>query len=240
LQRHAAQEQVQYLPQVGRPDCCQAVSHLRKSTDLEGALSRFLPQGALELTCEMLRRNPHHLEITPARSTKYGDFSIDHPSGKPRISVNGNLNPYAFLITLMHELAHLLTWQEAGDKVKPHGAEWKQHFRTTLGPFLNLGIFPDDIARAISLYLANPAASTCSDEHLSSVLVRYDRTTHPNVRLLKDIPQHSRFMYGRDRRVFIKGERLRKRYQCRCEATRDIYLFSPITKILVPTPDQNG
>lgn len=224
---------MQHLPEMGGSPGGGPVKTFRQSTELESALARFLPEGALGPACEMLRRHPHHLEITPARSSKYGDFSIDHPSGRPRISVNGNLNPFAFLITLTHEVAHLLTWLEHRDNVKPHGPEWKEHFRRTLGPFLQLEIFPDDISRAVRNYLSNPAASTCSDEHLSAVLARYDRVSHPDVRLLRDIPEHSRFIYGRDRRIFIKGARLRKRFQCRCERTRDVYLFSPLTRILV-------
>jgi SprT protein len=212
------------------------MNRFRRSTDLEGALGRFVPEGALEKVCEMLRQYPHHLEITPARSSKYGDFSIDYPSGEPRISVNGNLNPYSFLITLTHELAHLLTWLEHRDAVKPHGPEWKKAFRFTLGPFLNQSVFPDDVERALHRYLHNPAASTCSDTHLAAVLSRYDRNSHPDVKLLQEVPANARFMYGRDKRVFIKGEQLRKRYQCRCESTKAVYLFSPIAKIRVIAP----
>jgi len=209
------------------------MSYSRRSTDLEGALARFVPERALAPVCDMLRAHPHHLEITPARSSKYGDFSIDHPSGTPRISVNGNLNPYAFLITLTHELAHLLTWKAHRDAVKPHGAEWKTAFRVTLSPFLNKEIFPEDVERALVRYLHNPAASTCSDTHLALVLSRHDRNSNPDVVLLGDAPANIRFMYGRDKRVFIKGEQLRKRYQCQCERTRAIYLFSPIAKVRI-------
>lgn len=204
-----------------------------RSTDLEGALARFVPEGSLDEVCSLLRAHPHHLEITPARSSKYGDFSIDQPGGHPRISVNGNLNPYAFLITLTHEMAHLLTWKKHGDRVKPHGVEWKKAFRVTLGPFLTKGVFPDDIERAVSRYLHNPAASTCSDIHLAQVLSRYDRNSSPDVKLLEELPVNTRFMYGRERRVFVKGPQLRKRFQCHCERTRSIYLFSPIAKVRV-------
>jgi hypothetical protein len=224
---------VQYLSGVERFRSHTPMSIRGASTDLEGILHRFVPEKALGEVCTMLREHPHHLEITPGRSSKYGDFSIDHPSGRPRISVNGNLNPYSFLITLTHELAHLLTWKQYKDSVKPHGAEWKNAFRQTLGPFLNKDIFPPDVERAVMRYLHNPAASTCSDTHLASVLSRYDRNSNPDVKLISEIPIHTRFVYGRDQRVFVKGEQLRKRYQCRCERTKAIYLFSPIAKIKV-------
>lgn len=203
----------------------------RNSTDLENALKPFLPEGALELACEKLREYPHHLVITPPRSTKLGDFTAD-PRGKRHVlTVNGNLNQYAFLITLMHELAHLITYIRHRDDVKPHGTEWKSYFKQTLGPFLRRNVFPDDVAKAIASYLANPAASTCADIHLSKTLARYDRNSHPDIKLLDDIPTHSRFVYGRDRRVFVKGERLRTRYRCFEEGTKYEYLFSPLVKI---------
>jgi len=224
---------VQYLPNLEGFCSTAQMTALRASTDLEGVLGRFLPEASLEAACRMLREHPHHLEITPGRSSKYGDFSIDYPSGRPKITVNGTLNPYLFLITLMHELAHLLTWKDHGDRVKPHGAEWKQSFRTTLGPFLGSSVFPEDVERAVIRYLHNPAASTCSDTHLAAVLTRYDRNSHPDVKLISEIPIHTRFIYGRDSRVFVKGAQLRKRYQCRCERTQALYLFSPITKIRV-------
>ncbi len=205
---------------------------MKKSTDLEGALSSFLPEGSVELACDMLREHPHHLIITPPRSTKLGDFTADPRGGRHTLTVNGNLNSYAFLITLMHELAHLITYNKHRDDVKPHGQEWKSDFKQTLGPFLRRGMFPEDVAKALRDYLANPGASTCSDIKLSKVLARYDRNSNPDVKLLDDIPLHARFVYGKDRRVFVKHEKLRTRFRCVEEKTRHEYLFSPLVKIM--------
>ncbi len=204
---------------------------MRNSTNLEAALKPFLPEPAVDMACEKLREHPHHLVITPPRSTKHGDFTANPKGGRHTITVNGNLNQYAFLITLMHELAHLTNYLAHRDDVKPHGDEWKSEFKKTLGPFLKAGVFPDDIDAAVRAYLSNPAAATCSDIPLSKVLSRYDRNSHPDVKLLDDIPRNSRFVYGRDRRVFIKGERLRTRYRCFEESTKYEYLFSPLVKI---------
>jgi hypothetical protein len=204
---------------------------MKNSTNLEAALKSFLPEEALSLACDKLREYPHHLVITEPRSTKLGDFTADPRSGRHVLTVNGNLNKYAFLITLMHELAHLITYVNHRDKVKPHGAEWKGYFKQTLGPFLRRNVFPEDVAKAIASYLANPAASTCADIHLSKTLARYDKKSHPDIQLLDDIPHNARFIYGREHRVFIKGERLRTRYRCFEESTKYEYLFSPLVKI---------
>lgn len=180
----------------------------------------------------MLREHPHHLTITPPRSSKLGDFTPDPRRGRHELTVNGNLNPFAFLITLMHELAHLITYNEHRDRVKPHGAEWKNNFKKTLGPFLGNAIFPQDVEAAVRAYLANPAASTCSDIHLSKVLARYDRVSHPDIRLLDDLPAGTHFLYGRERRRFVKGHKQRTRYLCREVGTAHDYLFNPLVKVL--------
>lgn len=205
---------------------------MKNSPRLEDALGRFLPEGSVELACDMLRQFPHHLVITEPRSTKLGDFTPD-PSGRHQLTVNGNLNPYAFLITLMHELAHLITYLDHKNSVKPHGIEWKNSFKTTLSPFLSKHIFPHDVESAIAAYLRNPAATTCSDLHLSKVLARYDRTSHPNIKLIDDIPFGARFLYGRDKRIFVKKVKIRTRFRCIEEKTGYEYLFHPLVKVFL-------
>jgi hypothetical protein len=203
---------------------------MNRSTDLESVLARFLPPPALTEACAMLRKYPHHLVVSPPRRTKLGDFTV---RGRQdfEITVNGNLNPYAFLVTLMHELAHLITHIESGWRIKPHGEEWKNNFRKTLGPFLGKGIFPEPLEKAIYSYLANPAASTCNDYNLSKALAQYDRK-RPNVVHLDEIPHGSRFIYGRERKEFEKGAKQRTRYLCREVNTKNEYLFNPLVKVL--------
>lgn len=205
---------------------------MKESTDLEGALHKFLPEAALSKACEMLRQYPHHLVITPPRSTKLGDFTARR-SGKHILTVNGNLNRYAFLITLMHELAHLITYLEHRDAVKPHGTEWKTAFRSTLSPFIRAGVFPHDISEAVKNYMSDPGASTCTDINLSKVLAKYDKNSNPNVMLLDDVPIGATFYYGRTPRVFQKGNKIRTRFKCIELPSQHQYLFSPLVKVLL-------
>ena len=204
----------------------------RPSTDLEAALSRFIPLAAVPLACQMLREHPHHINITPPRSTKHGDFSVRHDREKHQITVNGNLNPYAFLITLMHELAHLITYNQFKNRVKPHGEEWKNNFKKTLGPFLKLGIFPPDVHQAIQHYLSNPDAATCSNIPLSLVLARYDKHRNPNIILLENLPDGQHFFYGKEKREFVRIRKNRTRILCKEISSATDYLFSPVSKIL--------
>ena len=205
---------------------------MQKRTDLENALKPFLPEGSVELVCEKLRAYPHHLVITPPRSTKHGDFKADSKTGRLELTVNGNLNPYAFLVTLMHELAHLITHVEHGWHVKPHGDEWKSAFKRTLGPFLRRNIFPEDLQLAIHGYLQNPGATSCSDHTMAKVLARYDKKSHPDICMVDDLHKGEKFLYGREKRKFERGLKVRTRYQCKCLDTGHLYLFHPLTKVM--------
>jgi len=115
-----------------------------------------------------------HLTITRSRATVLGDYRHAIHGKNHRISVNGNLNPYAFLITLLHELAHLLTFQFHGNRVAAHGREWKKQFSELLKTFIQAEIFPDIIKDSLLKSLHNPAASSCADDDLLRVLRHYD------------------------------------------------------------------
>ncbi|MEY3399017.1 MAG: hypothetical protein RL220_1611 [Bacteroidota bacterium] len=209
---------------------------MKNSTDLEAGLARFVPPAALTMTCDLLRKYPHHLVITPPRATVHGDFRPGR--NRHTLTVNGDRNRYAFLITLLHELAHLITHEEHGHRIKPHGAEWKQNFVKLLHPFTGNGIFPDDVEHALRNYMQNPAAATCSDIPLSRVLARYDARRDGEM-LISDIATGTRFMYG-DSRVFVKGPKRRTRYSCREEGTGHVYLFSAVTVVKVITVSQES
>jgi len=201
----------------------------KATTQLESVLERFVPRAALELTCIKLRETPCHIQITESRNSVHGDFRVDHSTNRHSITINGDLNRYMFLITLMHEVAHLNTWNLHQDNVKPHGTEWKREFRKTLGPFVKLGVFPKDIEEAVVSYLSNPAAATCSDTDLMRALSRYDRKA-PGEALLEEIPERASFLYN-GKRTFVKGKKIRTRFECRCTQTNHIYLFHPLSKV---------
>ena len=172
-------------------------------------------------------------KIAKGRRTKLGDYRHPYLGAGHKISVNNDMNPYAFLVTTVHEFAHLLTWNDHKNKVKPHGREWKHNFKRMMHPFLEQQIFPDDIQQAISLYLHNPSASSCTDLQLSRALKKYDQASSGS--RLEEIPLHTVFTI-KDGRKFKKGERLRKRYRCTCLDNGHVYLFSPLAEVsLAPT-----
>jgi hypothetical protein len=170
-------------------------------------------------------------KISKNRATKLGDYRHPFKTAGHRISVNHNLNPYAFLVTTVHEFAHLLTWNEYKNKVKPHGQEWKHNFKRMMSPFLEQNLFPGDIQQAISNYLRNPAASSCTDLSLSRTLRSYDAVQQNYVRL-EEI-SHGVLFAIKDGRRFKKGEQLRKRYRCTSMDNGHVYLFNPLAEVEV-------
>lgn len=170
-------------------------------------------------------------KISKKRTTKLGDYRHPYKEAGHKISVNNSLNSYAFLVTTVHEFAHLLTWNDHKNKVKPHGEEWKHNFKRMMAPFLDKNIFPEDISQAIVNYLKNPSAASCTDLSLSRALKRYDDGSTDSLRL-EQLPTDALFAIN-DGRKFKKGERLRKRYRCLCLDNGNTYLFNPLAEVVL-------
>ena len=192
-------------------------------------LSDYLPENCSEAVLYYLQLHKVHLTVTRKRQSILGDYRNAHQGNAHRISVNGNLNKYSFLVTLLHELAHLFTFEKYGHRVQPHGAEWKQAFGGILQEFIAKKIFPNDIEQALRKSLNNPAASSCGDMQLLRVLRNYDakKADHYTV---EQLPLGQKFII-KDNRVFLKGEKLRTRYRCVEISTQKIYLFNGLYEV---------
>jgi SprT protein len=200
----------------------------KKEAPLE-YLRRWIPGQAAAMILHYLNHYQVHLTITRERKSVLGDYRHATRSSNHRISVNGNLNPYSFLITLIHELAHLVTFMEYGNRVQSHGKEWKKIYRKILEEFIPLKVFPADVLAALKKNLHDLPASSCADENLMRVLRRYDDDKE-GLMLVEQVPEGGCFRLE-DERIFRKGKKLRKRYQCIEVATGKLYLFSPIYEV---------
>ena len=130
------------------------------------SLGAFIPDGCLPEVINYLQHYKVHLTITRERKSILGNYRNKIYSKNHRITVNGNLNKYSFLITLLHELAHLLAHEKYGHRILPHGAQWKSEYGKILIVFLQQKVFPDEIGKILIAGLKNPAASSCADIHL--------------------------------------------------------------------------
>jgi SprT protein len=196
-------------------------------------LQSYLPEGSFEGVTHYLQQYHVHLTVTRQRQSILGDYRHAMPGRNHRISVNGNLNKYAFLITLLHELAHLFTYEKFGHRVQAHGKEWKNEFSKILAQFLLKKIFPADIEKALMQTLQNPAASSCGDEKLLRILHHYDKKEE-GIHLVEQLPEGSLFRI-KGGRLFKKGEKIRKRYKCMEVETGKLYLFSAVYEVQLAT-----
>ncbi len=199
--------------------------------DYSAQLSKYMPTPAAGVVSRWIHDSGCLFRISRSRTSKFGDYRPPYNGYGHRISVNHNLNPYAFLITTVHEFAHLATWNAHKNRVKPHGTEWKANFKRLMKPFIMSGIFPGDIQLAIIKYMDNPAASSCTDLHLFRILKQYD--AKPNHAYTVEQLQENAIFSLQNGRIFQRKEKIRKRYRCIEVKTQRVYLFSPVAEVTV-------
>jgi SprT protein len=199
----------------------------KKEAPLE-YLDNYLPAGASEKLLEYLHQFKVHLTITRSRKSILGDYRHATETDHHRISVNGSLNKYAFLITIIHEIGHLITYQQFGNRVSSHGKEWKLAYRGVLEDFMRLKLFPRDLHEALLKSLHNLPASSCSDINLTRILKNYD--ARDKTVLVEDLKEGIHFKTS-DGRLFKRGKQIRKRIECTELRTGKLYLFSPVFEV---------
>lgn len=199
-------------------------------------LNNFLPPGTFVAITHYLQFYKIHLTITRQRKSILGDYRHKTHFTNHRISINGNMNPYAFMITLLHEIAHLLTFEQFGNRVSAHGKEWKKVYSDLLKQFMGKNIFPPEIEFALYDSVKNPAASSCAEDGLIRVLRKFDKG-NAGFKLVEEIPQNSFFRLN-DGRVFKMGEKQRKRFKCIEVSSGKVYLFSPVFEVEILKPEE--
>jgi len=200
-------------------------------------VSKQIPEAALPIILEWFKAHQVILLVTWGRKTKSGDFRPPRNGTLPIISVNRTLNEFAFLITLIHEMAHFHVFEKhckpaflkRRRKVQPHGKEWKEDFRQLLYPFLIPAIFPQKILDVLTLHMKNPRASTYSDPILARVLLGFDDENVAGT-LIEELAEGEQFTIPSGM-LFRKEGKLRKRYRCIRLKDRKIYLFSPLARV---------
>lgn len=193
---------------------------------MKNSLQGHIPDAAFAYCQQFFRAYSFRFLVKKERSTKLGDFRKDRENNFT-ITVNNNLNPYQFLITFIHELAHLKVSVENSRKVAPHGTEWKSTFRELMLPLLNSKVFPDAILRPLARHMRNPRAAAATDARLWNALKYYDNNAA--VLTLEDIAKGSSFIFNK--RKFIKQDKKRTRVVCCEERTGRLYLIPAIAEV---------
>src|SRR5947207_3677758 len=112
------------------------------NTEIQKVLSKYIPVEAVPICIAWIVQFNIHLRITKSRASKYGDYR-PHPDKHGHIiTVNHDLNRYSFLLTFIHEVAHLVCQKKYSRFISPHGKEWKREYSILLRFFLSTEIFP--------------------------------------------------------------------------------------------------
>ena len=186
-----------------------------------------MPESAALYCHQLYEKYGFEFQIKKSIQTKLGDYRFDPVSKKNIITINNDLNPYGFLITYLHEVAHLITHNQFKSSVKPHGIEWKNHFKILAAPVLNNLVFPDLLLRKLAAYLKSPKASSCSDPQLYAVLKQYDAPD--DTLLLKDLKAGDVFEFKDN--TFTYLELRRTRVLCQQHQDDRKYLITKIASV---------
>jgi hypothetical protein len=194
---------------------------------LNETLSKYIPEHAVKPVFELIVANQVHLKIVNERVTRHGDYRKGI-NGKHEITVNANLNKYKFLITLIHEISHLVAFEKFGRNIKPHGDEWKYSFQILMVPYIRPEIFPANLLPLLARHFKNPTASSDTDATLSLALKQYDEQNDKNY--IFEIPYGSVFRISNGK-IFKKIAQRVKRYECVEINSGRIYLFNPNAEV---------
>ncbi|HEX8547375.1 MAG TPA: SprT-like domain-containing protein [Cytophagaceae bacterium] len=175
------------------------------------SLKSRVPAQAVDYCYRAWLFKPFKFIITRKRSTKLGDYRYTTVDKSHTITINEDLNIYSFLVTYLHEVAHLRTTVNHGLKVKPHGEEWKFEFQVLMDPLLKEDVFPAEIFNPLRNYIQNPKASSCTDAALLKALRLFDAESKELY--LSDLALGDTFKFNK--RIFKKLEIKRSRALCK-------------------------
>ena len=194
---------------------------------MKTVLEKYIPEHSVEPVFELIKINQVHLKIVNERVTRHGDYRKGL-SGKHEITVNTSLNKYRFLMTLIHEIAHLVAFEKYGRNIKPHGEEWKLTFQRLMVPFIRPEIFPSQLLPLLARHFRNPKASSDTDATLSLALKQFDPENDKNY--IFEIPYGSVFRIHNGK-IFKKVALRLKRFECLEISSGRMYLFNPNAEV---------
>ena len=195
---------------------------------MDDILIKYLPERAVDPCLQLIKESGVNLKIVNKRVTRHGDYRR-LPNGMHQITINATLNKYRFLITLVHEIAHLAAFAKYGRRIKPHGLEWKRTFQYLMLPFLRPEIFPSILLPHLAKHFINPKASSDTDEVLSLALKEFDFQP-TDLTYVFELPLGSVFRIYNGK-LFRKGKKRVKRFECVEVVSGKVYLFQPNAEV---------
>ncbi|MEM9858645.1 MAG: SprT-like domain-containing protein [Bacteroidota bacterium] len=192
----------------------------------EQVFEHFFPPAAVKFCYSLWKKHDFTFKIKSKRSSKLGDYRYHPVTNSHTISINNNLNPYSFLITYLHEVAHLITFKKYDRRAQPHGIEWKEAFKDLMRPVVMNKVFPEPLNSYVIQHMQNPRASSCNDYNLNVALRKLD--ANPG-NILHELAFGQQFKLGK--KIFRKESLRRTRYMCQEVKTGRKYLISKSAQV---------
>jgi SprT protein len=194
-----------------------------------GIIRKYVPENSVGYCVDLWDQHRFSFRVTKARRSKLGDYQYHKLKKQHIITVNGNLNRYGFLITFIHEAAHMIHFELRGNNHSPHGSVWKKIFRELMSPLLKPEIFPDDLLERLILHMKNPKASSYSDPALARLIKKYDPGRPESEYFLEELSTGEIFNFHG--RTYEKIQRRRTRCLCREVSSGKKYLISELAMV---------
>lgn len=201
---------------------------MQNTTKYHTFFSKYIPSDFLDYVVSIIEDNKVRFKIVKPRKTKLGDFRAGMRGEKHIITINRDLNVYSFLITTLHEFAHLIVYNNYKGRVAPHGKEWQNQYSLLIHPLIESKKLPKDIEDVLLNSLVNVKASSCSDVKLQRVLMKYDQSSE-GYTLLEELDKNS--IFAINKKIFQKGNLRRTRFLCRETSTKKDYLIHALAKV---------
>lgn len=191
---------------------------------MSDVFTTYFPLGTDGYCRQLWQQYKFDFRVVKPRRTRLGDFRV-FPDGKTQITVNADLNSYAFLITYVHEVAHAEVNRAYRRRVQPHGKAWQIAFQRLMQPLMTEAVFPVDILYPLQRYMIRPAATTYANPALMTALRKVDKVSlsgiSHNRTLLRDVPEGESFQF--DKKTFVRGTLRRTRIVCKEVSTGKSY-----------------
>ena len=187
-------------------------------------LEKYLPENTLPFLKTWFGEHYIHIKITKARNSKLGDYR-KMPDKSHQITINSTLQPQLFFFVLTHELAHLIAFEKYGNRICPHGAEWKNTFRIML--LESISHYEDNLKGIILKFSKSPKANFMS----SPDLVKYFRIEdyEDETSYIEDLAIGEKFIYKNQ--MYLIEEKRKKNYLCVNLDTTKKYIFKPLARV---------
>lgn len=167
--------------------------------------------------------------IKEDRRSKLGDYQYNLQKGHI-ITINAGLNDYSFIITLVHEIAHYHAFEQFGNRIRPHGKEWKTIYSNLLFKIIDKDVFPIELRHIVKQHALKPKASSYADLPLRKALMVYDVSFDPSFDVLEELQVGDYFELDKNR-IFQIITKRRTRFLCELQTSKKRYLVNKMVRV---------